>query len=48
MIVVLVVLNTIGVQEATRVSILLAVVDFATQVFLVILGFVLVLSARTS
>src|SRR5262245_35821452 len=41
-IVVLVVLNTVGVQEATRVSIVLAVIDFATQVFLVILGFVLV------
>jgi len=43
-IVVLVVLNTVGVQEATRVSIVLAVIDFATQVFLVVLGFVLVLS----
>jgi APA family basic amino acid/polyamine antiporter len=42
-IVVLVILNTVGVQEATRVSVVLAVVDFATQVFLVILGFVLVL-----
>ncbi len=41
-IIVLVVLNTVGVQEATRVSIVLAVVDFATQIFLVILGFVLV------
>ena len=41
-IVVLVVLNTVGVQEATRVSIVLAVIDFATQIFLVILGFVLV------
>src|SRR4029077_11736850 len=41
-IVVLVVLNTVGVQEATRVSVVLAVIDFATQVFLVILGFVLV------
>jgi len=38
----LVILNTVGVQEATRVSIILAVIDFATQVFLVILGFVLV------
>src|SRR5262245_22638654 len=43
-IVVLVVLNTVGVQEAARVSITLAIVDFVTQVFLVILGFVLVLS----
>jgi APA family basic amino acid/polyamine antiporter len=45
-IVVLVVLNTVGVQEATRVSVVLAVVDFATQVFLVILGFVLVVNAH--
>ncbi len=43
-IVVLVVLNTVGVQEATRVSVVLAVIDFATQVFLVILGFVLVVN----
>ena len=43
-IVVLVVLNIVGVQEATRDSDVLAVIDFATQVFLVILGFVLVLS----
>jgi APA family basic amino acid/polyamine antiporter len=45
-IVVLVVLNTVGVQEATRVSVVLAVIDFATQVFLVILGFVLVFDAH--
>src|SRR6476659_7471503 len=38
-IVVLVVLNTVGVQEATRVSGVLAVIDFVTQVFLVLLGF---------
>jgi len=42
-IVILVVLNTVGVQEAARVSVILAVIDFATQVFLVVLGFVLVL-----
>jgi len=42
-IVILVVLNTVGVQEAAKLSIVLAVIDFATQVFLVILGFVLVL-----
>ncbi len=42
-IVVLVVLNTVGVQEAAKLSISLAVVDFATQVFLVVLGFALVL-----
>ncbi len=43
-IVVLVALNTVGVQEAARLSISLAVIDFATQVLLVILGFVLVFS----
>ncbi len=43
-IVVLVALNIVGVQEATRLSVTLAVVDFATQVLLVILGFVLVFS----
>ena len=46
MIVVLVVLNTVGVQEATRVSVVLAVVDFVTQIFLVILGFVLVVDPQ--
>src|SRR5436309_9620661 len=45
-IVVLVVLNTVGVQEATRVSVVLAVIDFATQVFLVILGFILVVRSE--
>ena len=45
-IVVLVVLNTVGVQEATRVSVVLAVVDFITQIFLVILGFVLVVDPQ--
>jgi basic amino acid/polyamine antiporter, APA family len=43
-IVALVSLNVVGVSEATRLSITLAVVDFATQVLLVILGFALVLS----
>jgi APA family basic amino acid/polyamine antiporter len=43
-IVVLVALNTVGVQEAARLSISLAVVDFATQVLLVLLGFALVFS----
>jgi APA family basic amino acid/polyamine antiporter len=45
-IVVLVVLNIVGVQEATKVSVVLAVVDFATQVLLVLLGFVLVFNAE--
>ena len=43
-IVVLVALNIVGVQEATKLSVTLAVVDFATQVLLVIIGFVLVFS----
>jgi basic amino acid/polyamine antiporter, APA family len=43
-IVLLVVLNIVGVQEAARLSISLAVIDFATQILLVALGFVLVFS----
>src|SRR2546423_60137 len=43
-IVVLVALNIVGVQEAASLNILLAVVDFATQLLLVLLGFVLVFS----
>ena len=43
-IVLLVVLNIVGVQEAAKLSITLAVLDFATQVLLVVLGFVLVFS----
>ncbi len=43
-IVVLVTLNVVGVQEAAKLSISLAVVDFATQVLLVIVGFALVFS----
>lgn len=43
-IIALVVLNIVGVQEAARLSITLAVIDFATQVLLVALGFVLVFS----
>jgi APA family basic amino acid/polyamine antiporter len=46
-IVALVSLNVVGVTEATKLSVSLAVVDFATQVLLVILGFVLVLSPDT-
>src|SRR5213080_3037494 len=40
----LVILNIVGVQEAAKLSIVLAVIDFATQVLLVMLGFVLVFS----
>jgi APA family basic amino acid/polyamine antiporter len=43
-VVVLVAVNIVGVQEAARVNIVLAVVDFATQALLVIVGFVLVFS----
>jgi len=41
-IVVLVALNVVGVQEAAKLSITLAVIDFATQVLLVVIGFALV------
>ncbi len=40
----LVVLNIVGIQESARVNIGLALVDFATQVLLVLLGFVLIFS----
>ena len=43
-IVVLVALNVVGVTEAAKLSITLAVVDFATQVLLVLIGFALVFS----
>src|ERR671923_2636285 len=43
-IVVLVALNIVGIQESARVNIFLAVVDFATQLLLVLLGFVLIFS----
>jgi APA family basic amino acid/polyamine antiporter len=43
-IVALVLLNIVGVQEAAKLSIVLAVVDFATQLLLVIVGFGLVFS----
>jgi APA family basic amino acid/polyamine antiporter len=43
-IVVLVVLNIVGIQESAKVNIGLAVVDFGTQILLVLLGFVLIFS----
>ena len=46
-IVVLVALNIVGIQESARLNIFLAVVDFATQLLLVLLGFVLILSPHT-
>ncbi|HKU58903.1 MAG TPA: APC family permease, partial [Gaiellaceae bacterium] len=35
-------INIVGIQEAARLNVLLAVLDFATQLFLVVLGFVLI------
>jgi basic amino acid/polyamine antiporter, APA family len=46
-IVVLVGLNIVGIQESARVNIVLALVDFATQLLLVLLGFALVFNAST-
>jgi APA family basic amino acid/polyamine antiporter len=43
-IVVLVALNVVGIKEAASLNIFLAVVDFATQLLLVLLGFVLIFS----
>jgi basic amino acid/polyamine antiporter, APA family len=40
-------INIVGIQEAARLNILLAVVDFATQLLLVALGFVLIFSPHT-
>jgi APA family basic amino acid/polyamine antiporter len=41
---ILVVLNIVGIKEAARLNIFLAVVDFATQLLLVLLGFALIFS----
>jgi basic amino acid/polyamine antiporter, APA family len=46
-IVLLVGLNIVGVREAAGLNIFLAVVDFATQLLLVLIGFVLILSPET-
>jgi APA family basic amino acid/polyamine antiporter len=43
-IVALVLLNVVGVQESAKVNVILAVTDFGTQLLLVLLGIVLVLS----
>ena len=43
-VVLLVAINIVGIQEAARLNIILAVVDFATQALLVAIGFVLVFS----
>src|SRR5580765_7675546 len=41
-IVVLVGINIVGIKESARINILLALVDFATQLLLVVIGFVLI------
>src|SRR5947207_3745727 len=41
---ILVVLNIVGIREAARLNIFLAVVDFATQLLLVVIGFALIFS----
>src|SRR5438093_11653273 len=45
-VVVLVLLNIVGIREAARLNIFLAVVDFATQLLLVIIGFALVFDSH--
>jgi len=40
-------LNVVGIREATGLNVFLAVVDFATQLLLVVLGFVLIFSPST-
>jgi APA family basic amino acid/polyamine antiporter len=46
-IVLLVLVNIIGIKEAANLNIFLAVVDFATQLLLVIIGFALIFDAHT-
>src|SRR5919206_2316502 len=46
-VVVLVALNVVGIKEAASLNILLAVVDFATQLLLVLIGFALIFSPHT-
>jgi APA family basic amino acid/polyamine antiporter len=46
-IVVLVALNIVGIQESARLNIVLAAVDFATQLLLVLLGFFLIFNPAT-
>jgi APA family basic amino acid/polyamine antiporter len=43
----LVLLNIVGIQESARVNIFLALIDFATQLLLVLLGFILIFSPTT-
>jgi APA family basic amino acid/polyamine antiporter len=44
---VLVLLNVVGIQESARLNIFLALIDFATQLLLVLLGFALIFSPET-
>jgi APA family basic amino acid/polyamine antiporter len=46
-IVILVGLNIVGIQESARINVVLAGIDFGTQVLLVLLGFALVFSPHT-
>ena len=46
-VIVLSAINIIGVRESARLNLILAIVDFATQIFLVLLGIVLVLNFTT-
>src|SRR5216110_420707 len=46
-IVLLVLLNIVGIKEAASLNVFLAVVDFATQLLLVIIGFALIFDAHT-
>ncbi|HSP71930.1 MAG TPA: universal stress protein [Gaiellaceae bacterium] len=46
-IVVLVLLNIVGIQESARINVVLAAIDFSTQVLLVLIGFVLVFNFST-
>ena len=46
-IVFLVALNVVGIQESARLNIFLALIDFATQLLLVLLGFALIFSPST-
>jgi basic amino acid/polyamine antiporter, APA family len=43
----LVLINIVGIQEAAKLNILLAVVDFTTQLLLVVVGFALIFSPQT-
>src|SRR5262249_27620688 len=45
-VVVLVLLNIVGIREAASLNIFLAIVDFATQLLLVVLGFVLIFNVH--